>query len=78
MLNDEIPGKISCYSSRAEIHKHIWSDIIYKPKLVGYEGIDGKPGTEPEFITEFQKYMNVVSDIEYRYTVDELEKLLLD
>lgn len=78
LLNDEIPGKISCYSSRAEIHKHIWSDIIYKPKLVGYEGIDGKPGTEPEFITEFQKYMNAVSDIEYRYTVDELEKLLLD
>jgi hypothetical protein len=51
---------------------------VYKQKLVGYEGIDGNPGTEPEFITEFQKYMNTVTDIEYRYTVDELENLLLD
>lgn len=78
LLNDEIPGKISCYSSRSEIHKHIWSDIVYKQKLVGYEGIDGDPGTEPEFITEFQKYMNNVTDIEYWYTVNELENLLLD
>jgi hypothetical protein len=78
LLNDEIPGKLSCYSSRSEIHKHIWPDIIYKPKLVGYEGIEGNPGTEPRFITEFQQYMNGVSEIEYRYTVNELENLLLD
>jgi hypothetical protein len=37
LLNVEISGKISCYSSRTEIHKEYWPDIFYKPKLVNYD-----------------------------------------
>ena len=77
LLNDEVLGKTSSWSSRTEMHKHIWPDMVYKQKLIGYEGVNGSPGTLPEFITEFQQYMNGVTAIEYKYSVSELEKLLL-
>jgi len=54
ILNDEVPGKISTWSSRYKIFQSIWPDISYKQKLTGYEG-NNKPGSKPECMIEFEK-----------------------
>jgi len=80
LLNDEIPGKISCYSSRAELHRTIWSEIKYKQKLVGYEG-SLAPSTDamPEYMTKFHNtYIKRYEYSKIWYSIKELENLLLD
>lgn len=53
ILNDEFPHRLSTWSNRYSIHKDIWTDIKYLPKLTGFEG-RGLPGSMPDFMTEFQ------------------------
>lgn len=80
LLNDEIHGKISCYSSRAELHRDIWPDIKYKQKLVGYEGfLPAYTGTIPEYMQEFHRtYLTQYEYTKLWYSINELENLLLD
>jgi hypothetical protein len=79
LLNDEIKGKVSCWSSRTDIHKVLWDDIYYKPKLVGYEGLTGEPGTNPEMLTTFHNNFSIhASNQEYKFTETELESIFLN
>lgn len=73
LLNDEIPGKLSTYSSRATIHQEIWPDIKYIQKLIGYENKNKKPGERPKFMTKLQNTLlgytnmyNVISEEEFK------------
>jgi hypothetical protein len=76
LLNDEILGKSSCWSSRTEIHKILWNDIFYKPKLGGYEGPTGMPGFQPEILDRFDSdFANKASNVGYRFTESELENI---
>ena len=80
LLNDEILGKISSWSSRSAIHRSIWPDVQDKIKLVGYEGANGDPAlSRPNFMNHFQTtYMNQVSNTHYEYTEEELRNLILN
>jgi hypothetical protein len=76
LLNDEIIGKQSCWSSRVQIHQQLWPSIKPRPKLVGYEGPTGNPGDKPEFLKKFQEeIIGDTSDTEHKFTVSELESL---
>ena len=76
LINDKIPGKLSCWTSRIPIHTEIWPDIKHKHKLTGYEG-DNFTGVYPEYINKMQDYMtdNIGEGNEYWFTYDELNKL---
>jgi hypothetical protein len=77
LLNDEIPGKVSCWSSRQEIHIPYFPDIKTKPKLVGYEGADGYPYSRPEFMTKFQEeIIGQTSNNGYKFNKDDIDNLL--
>ena len=77
LLNDELIGKVSCWSSRTEIHKDLFPAIEHKIKLVGYEGSQGTPFSKPEFLTKFQtEIIKNTSNQGYKFTVEELDKLL--
>jgi hypothetical protein len=80
LLNDEIFGKLSCYSSRAKLHSEIWPEIKYKQKLVGYEGLLKPSNTSlPEFMVEFDNaYLSRYEYSKIYYSIEELENLLLD
>ena len=79
LLKDEIKGKLSCWSSRTDVHKVLWDDIYYKPKLVGYEGVTGEPGTNPEILTVFHNDFAIqASNQQYRFTEKELENIFLN
>lgn len=78
LLNDEIIGKVSCWSSRYEIHKELFPNIKHKIKLVGYEGLLGYPSEKPAFMTAFQEeIINETANAMYKFTVDEIDNLLL-
>jgi hypothetical protein len=78
LLNDEHLGKISNISSRVAIHKYIWPTMEYKPKLVGYEGLDNPVAHRPQFINDFyNKYMRDIDDTTIKYSEEELNRLLL-
>ena len=76
LINDKIPGKLSCWTSRTPIHAEIWPDIKYKHKLTGYEG-ENYPGVYPEYINKIQDYMTtkVGDGNEYWFTYDVLTEL---
>ncbi len=77
LINDKIPGKLSSWSIRSDVHKMIWPDIQFKEKLVGYEGLTGKPRSCPDFMTEFYIQNQLpVSAGEFYYTKEELFKAL--
>lgn len=76
LLNDEIYGKQSTWSSRTEVHRPLWPDIEHKPKLVGYEGY-GYANTRPQFMADFQtQVMAGVANRQFFYTYDQFENLL--
>lgn len=61
LIKDKIPGKLSSWSSRYDIHKEFWPSMIRKPKLTGFDS--NNPGSKPEYMTEFEntvlsKYSN--------------------
>jgi len=76
LINDKIPGKLSCWTSRTPIHAEIWPDIKHKHKLTGYEG-DNFTGVYPVYINKMQDYMTdlIGEGNEYWFTYDELTKL---
>lgn len=77
LLNDEITGKTSTISSKAHIHKEYYPTMRYKQKLVGYEGLEGSPGSRPQFISEFyNKFMSDIVNTTFTYNIQDLEKLL--
>lgn len=76
LLNDEIYGKLSCYSSRAELHRNIWPNIKNKQKLVGYEG-KSPAGSIPEYMREFHEtYLKNNEYTKIWYSVEEIDSLL--
>jgi len=76
LINDKLPGKLSCWTSRTPIHTEIWPDIKHKHKLTGYEG-DNFTGVYPEYINKMQDYMTTVvgEGNEYWFTYNELTEL---
>ena len=79
LLNDEIQGKISCWSSRTEIHQELFPSIKPKLKLVGYEGATGDPWTGPDFLAKFQnEVIGNTSNHGYKFTVDNIDRLLCE
>lgn len=76
LINDRLPGKLSCWTSRIPIHSEIWPDIKHKHKLTGYEG-DNFTGVYPEYINQMQNYMTkqVGEGNEYWFIYDELTEL---
>ena len=76
LLNDEIYGKLSCYSSRAELHRNIWPNIKNKQKLVGYEG-KSPAGSIPAYMREFHEtYLKNNEYTKIWYSVEEIDSLL--
>lgn len=77
LFNDEIVGKTSTISSKAIIHKEFFPNIKYKPKLIGYEGLNGQPGSRPQFIDDFYKtFMSDIKNTTFTYSVNDLTNLL--
>jgi hypothetical protein len=77
LINDDIPGKISCWSSRTEIHKELWPDIFNRLKLAGYEGADGYPFSLPKFLSKFQdEVIGNTSNQSYSFSVNDIDNLL--
>lgn len=79
LINDQIPGKLSSFSSKAVVHKEIWPDIDIRPKLVGFEG-DNPAGysSKPAFMLDFDNiYCTDVSSKKYYFTEEELRKKLI-
>lgn len=76
LINDKMPGKLSCWTSRIPIHSEIWPDIKHKHKLTGYEG-DNFTGVYPEYIIKMQDYMTnqLGEGNEYWFTYNELVEL---
>jgi hypothetical protein len=76
LLSDNVPGKISSWSSRTAIHREIWPDIKDKPKLVGFEN-NNIPGSCPEYIVELQKTIDAEmgKGQDYWYTATQLSEL---
>lgn len=58
LINDEVPGKQSTWSSRIQMYQQQWPDIKPKIKLIGLEG-DAAPGTLPPFVSKLQEMMDV-------------------
>lgn len=79
LINDQIPGKLSSFSSKAILHKEIWPSIDIRPKLVGFEG--DKPAgyySKPAFMLDFDNaYCGNVSSKKYYFTEEELRNKLL-
>ena len=77
LLNDEISGKVSCWSSRTEINKDLFPDIQHKIKLVGYEGYVGNPFDRPSFMTAFQEQViKETSNVGYKFNIADIDNLL--
>ena len=77
LLNDEIQGKVSCWSSRRDVHIPYFPDIEIKPKLVGYEGLNGYPYSRPEFMTKFQnEVIGKTSNVGYKFNIADIDNLL--
>jgi hypothetical protein len=81
LINDEVPGKISTWSSRHLLYKDVWPDLKNKPKLTGYESY-GSNTTIPTYIEDFVKHIGakdvVLDEQDIHYTISELEELLID
>jgi hypothetical protein len=79
LFNDEISGKVSNISSKAIIHQQYWPNLKFKPKLVGYEGSDGTPGSRPPFVTEFYlQHMKFIENVVYKYSEEQLDRLVFN
>jgi hypothetical protein len=77
LIEDKVGGKQSTWSSRAKIHHDIWPDIVYVPKLVGYEGADKRPGEYPNFMIDFQQtHLSKYSNSDFRMSEQEFKCLI--
>lgn len=79
LMNDKIIGKQSAISSKAVINQHIWKDLRYKQKLVGYEGEFGEPASRPKFMDDFyNKHMSDIENITYFYSKNQILNCIVD
>ena len=79
LLKDQLPGKLSSWSSRYTMHQEIWPEIEIRKKLVGYEGLTGAPGTGPAFIGDFQRtFINDTVHTKQEHTQDQVIDLLVE
>lgn len=70
IINDEMVGKQSTFSSKVDINRTIWPDMTKKPKLVGYEGLLNSPGYIPDFMRIFRDaIMKDVKDTEISFSL---------
>jgi len=77
LLDDQLRGKISCWSSRTKIHIDLFPEIEHKIKLVGFEGGTGMPFSRPEFLTKFQtEIIGNTSNWIGKFTVNDIDNLL--
>jgi len=77
LVNDEMKGKLSSWSSRTLIHHHLYPSIKTKPKYAGYEGPLGNPGDKPDFMNVFQKEVMLgIENSHVEYEIESLEKLI--
>jgi hypothetical protein len=78
LLNDEMSGKISCWSSRRDIHLDLFPSIQKRFKLAGYEGANGYPFSKPEFLEKFQEeIIGNTTNQGYKFSVEDIDNLLL-
>ena len=78
LLNDELSGKISCWSSRRDVHLRMFPTIKSRPKLVGYEGPIGFPFSKPIFLEKFQKeIIGNTSNVGYKFTELDIDSLCM-
>lgn len=80
LVNDRISGKLSSFSSKSVIHKHIWPDIDIRPKLVGFEG--DSPASyysKPKFMLDFDNtYCSNTTSKKFYFTeIDIRNKLVI-
>jgi hypothetical protein len=79
LLNDQLHGKLSSWSSRYPMHQEIWPEVKTRKKLVGYEGILGAPGTGPIFIGNFQStFMASAVHTKQELTRDQVFDILVE
>jgi len=74
LINNQVPGKTSTFSSKALIHQDIWDDIIIRAKMVGFEK-DLAPSKEskPAYMLEFDKhYCSTINSVIQKYTPTEI------
>jgi hypothetical protein len=74
-------GPVDYNQNKYHLHNSIWPNIIIRPKLVGYEGLDhcGNPIEIPEFMMDFQTQCIDVHSMEfvsYRFTIEQFIKQL--
>lgn len=77
LLNDNIPGKTSNWSSKWLMHSYLWPDLTKRLKLTGLEG-DGVPGSMPKFVSNLQTVIGeeIGQGNDYWYTPSELDQLI--
>jgi len=74
LLEDKIPGKLSNWTYRCELHRTLWPAITDKIKCTGYDGKNIRPN-RPKFMGEFQtKYMQE-KERGFRFSKKDIENL---
>lgn len=64
LLNDEVYGKTSTWSSRHLLFKDLWPTFEHKQKLVGYEE-SLRPGSRPSYFDDFEN--KIMEGFEHKY-----------
>lgn len=77
LLNDELQGKISNWSSKWAMHSQLWPDMVKRIKLTGLEG-QGEPGSVPGFVSSLQEIIEskLGPGNDYWYTLPELNNFI--
>lgn len=74
LINNEIVGKTSSWSSRYGIYRNIWPTVRNNIKLVGFEGEMGSAGSCPPYIQEFKDtVLKNTANKNFLYSVRDLE-----
>jgi hypothetical protein len=78
LINNHHPEKTSSFSNKAPVHKDHWSDIIIRPKMVGFEkDMPIAKDSKPEYMLEFERtYTSKITSVTYKYTAKQVIELL--
>lgn len=57
LISNRMPSKLSSLTSKHSIHQYYWPDIVLRPKLTGFEGLDltAHYTSKPKFMLDFDK-----------------------